>query len=440
MKIKQPGFAAKCETLDDFKRVIAQTPFDFPCASDLSALKKPFRIYDKTVPNAICCHPLEGEDAAANGGPSKLTMHKYNNFAKQGAGMIWFEAVCVSEDGKDGPHQMIITKDNVADFKYMVQQVDATAEKYHHEKPYKILQLTHSGRRAMNPVTAFESKALDAHEKPAEVVTDERVRSLSDELVTASQLAMQAGFDAIDFKLCHDYLIKELLTARTRKGPFGGDEASRFTFTVETIDKIKQACGDGIDIAVRLNAYDAIPYPDGWGMANDSVMRMDLSEPIDLVKILYNMGVRLFSISANEPRFAPTGDGCLAAVKGEEIDPLDGVSTLFKATQVLRNTVRALGDDAKFISAGLAWFGPFAPYVAAGCIEDGVYDIVGFGRGVLSDPNYIANILYNDTVDRDKLCLCCDGCFGLQGQGLPAGCVMRSPFYREIAKTAAALK
>lgn len=434
MNIKQPNFAKNCQTLDDFKDAL---PVDFVCADNFDALKKSFPLHGKAVANRICCHPLEGEDAAQDGGPSALTMRKYTNFAKQGAGMIWFEAVCVSDDGRDGPNQLVIKKDNLTSFKDLVQRVDAAAEKYHHPKPYKILQLTHSGRHAMAPVTAFSSKALDAYNTPAEVVTDARIRELSDQMVEGAKLAEAAGFDAIDFKLCHDYLMKELLTARMRNGIFGGDEASRFTFTVETISKIKKACGEGLDIAVRLNAYDAIPYPDGWGMAADNVMYEDLSEPVDLVKMLYKMGVRLFSISANEPRFAPSGEGCLAAVSGAEINPLAGLAHLFDATKQLK---AAVPGDAKFISAGLAWFGPFAPYVAAGSIEHGIFDIAGFGRGVLSDPNYIVNILMNNTVDRNKLCVCCDGCFGLQKQGLPTGCVVRNPFYREIAKAASKVK
>lgn len=32
------------------------------------------------------------------------------------------------------------------------------------------------------------------------------------------------------------------------------------------IDGIREHLGDSIDICVRMNAYDCVPYPYGWGM------------------------------------------------------------------------------------------------------------------------------------------------------------------------------
>ena len=46
--------------------------------------------------------------------------------------------------------------------------------------------------------------------------------------VEASKLAYKSGFNAVDLKACHGYLVVELLSAKTRMNSiFGGEETSR---------------------------------------------------------------------------------------------------------------------------------------------------------------------------------------------------------------------
>ena len=54
------------------------------------------------------------------------------------------------------------------------------------------------------------------------VITDEELQALEDDFVAAARLAKQAGFDAVDIKHCHRYLLSELLGAHNRPGMYGG--------------------------------------------------------------------------------------------------------------------------------------------------------------------------------------------------------------------------
>ena len=38
------------------------------------------------------------------------------------------------------------------------------------------------------------------------------------------------------------------------------------------VDKIKDKLGDQLDITLRLNAYDSVPYPYGWGVDREDFL------------------------------------------------------------------------------------------------------------------------------------------------------------------------
>ena len=54
------------------------------------------------------------------------------------------------------------------------------------------------------------------------IVTDEYLQSLEERFGVAARLAKEAGFDAVDIKSSHGYLLAELLSCFTRPGRYGG--------------------------------------------------------------------------------------------------------------------------------------------------------------------------------------------------------------------------
>ena len=118
------------------------------------------------------------------------------------------------------------------------------------------------------------------------MVTDEYLDSLIGRYVYSAKLAQEVGFDGVDIKGCHRYLINELLAAHTRKGKYGGNFENRSRFLIETIKAVKKAVGDDFIIASRFNVFDAHPYPYGFGCDHDDMWKFDSSEPVKLVKMM----------------------------------------------------------------------------------------------------------------------------------------------------------
>ena len=432
--------AFQIDTAEAVRKALCEQGMELPVSEDLSLLGRAFAVNGRKFENSTAIQPLEGIDAQVDGSPSELTLARYEKMAQEGAAILWVEATAFCEDGRDSLRQPWIHRGSLPGFRKLVQTIDAAAVGAGYKPPYKIIQLTHSGRCSVDkagkprPLTAFANPYLDAAMGKAEVVSDAYIDQMKEELAQATALACDAGFDAIDLKLCHQYLMKEFLCAYTRPGKYGGCQENRFRFPLEAIDRIRRLVGTRIDITVRLNAYDSVPWPYGWGMKQqEGAMEIDTSEVLELIRKLYRQGIRIFNISTTVPRYAPVGQGYLANFDPEAvIDPMEGVYHLLKATGQMR---QVLPRDLLFVGTGLGWFGPFGANVAAGCIEEGWFDIAGFGRNIMADNRFIPNLLERGFVDRDSLCVGCDSCYKLFFAGLPTGCPMHREAYKPLFRS-----
>src|SRR5262245_36109285 len=63
------------------------------------------------VANRFVIQPMEGWDGDSEGRPSDLTIRRWRNFGRSGAGWIWGgEAVAVRADGRANPRQLLLTE------------------------------------------------------------------------------------------------------------------------------------------------------------------------------------------------------------------------------------------------------------------------------------------------------------------------------------------
>ena len=231
----------------------------------------------RRLENRLVVHPMEGADAAEDGAPGPLTFRRYRRFASGGCGLIWFEAAAVEPSGRSNPHQLMLTERTLGAFKSLVDEARAAADREGGSgHPLFILQLTHSGRFSKpegipRPVIAQHNPWLDPLRgtRPDDpIVSDAELDRMKDVFIEAAGLAAEAGFDGVDIKACHGYLVGELLAARMRRNSrFGGDFENRTRFLLETVSSVRNRF-PGLILACRLGVYDAIPYPYGFGVAD----------------------------------------------------------------------------------------------------------------------------------------------------------------------------
>lgn len=448
-KVLKPYKFGAMKTTEDFKNELYADGLNFPVSDDLEILFDPITIGDKVIPNRICSQPCEGFDGLPDGSPSELDFRRYKRIAGGGVGLLWWESIAISEDGRCNPLQMVIRPSTVTEIKRMVDAANEEAVNNWGRRPYNVLQLTHSGRRSNNkqwqstPLAVCENPYMDDHTSidgskgHITIATDEKIEEIIQGFIDGAILAKQAGFDAVDIKICHEYILRELLSAFTRTGKYGGSFENRTRAVFEIIDGIRKHLGNSMDICVRLNAYDCVPYPYGWGMKKEAgVMEPDLSEPIKLCQMLVERGIRVIDLSTMMPRYKPYGRGLMAEhedTSEAEINPYEGVFDLMKATKEIKEAV----PGAYFVSTGMTWLEQFGANVTAGAIHDGWIDIGGFGRQFMAYPDFPADLKKDGVMHRQKCCMLCDKCYDLIQKGhCQTGCVMRDqaiylPLYRK---------
>lgn len=426
-------------SLDELRAAIEELGLDMAVDEDTSVLTRPVQVAGRTIPNAMAVQPMEGCDGNADGSPNELTFRRYRRFGAGGAGLLWFEATAVAPEGRANPRQLWIrreTKDSFARLLHDSRKAAAEAMGDGH-RPFAVLQLTHSGRyskpgRSFAPIIAQHDPLLDpTRGTPPDgpVITDEELDALQDTYVEAARLAFEAGFDAVDIKACHRYLINELLASHTREGRYGGSYENRTRFLKTVIGRILDELGRDRIVTTRMNIHDAHPYPYGWGMDPDDPTAPNLQEPKRLIRELHEMGVRLIDITMGNPYFNPhvnrPYDTPIIGFERPGENPLAGEERLVRLTR----EVRADLPEMVVIGSGYSWMRNLWPYVASAEIRRGSVQMVGLGRQSFAFPGFAKEIIETGKLDIRHTCITCSSCTQIMRDGGTAGCV---PFDREV--------
>ena len=424
-------------SVQDFNKQNAALAQPLPLEEDLSILAQPMDICGRTAPNRLVCQAMEGCDGEADGSPGELTRRRYLRFARGGAGIIWFEATACREDGRANPRQLWLREENVEAFRSLLDEIRREAVAANGYAPLILMQNTHSGRYSKpqgkpapviarnNPLFEKDSPILED-----QIITDEDLDDVKQALIRGAKLAVQAGFDGVDMKCCHGYLNSELLSAVTRENSrYGGSFENRTRLLREAVAEAVAVCPKDFIISSRLNAYDGFPYPYGWGVKTDGSLDVDLSEPIRLIRILADSGVKLLNITMGNPYVNPHVNRPFAKGGYEAQEhPLEGVARMLEGICQLQHAV----PEVAMISSAMTYLGAAAPQVAAGCIRDGYFAFAGFGRLIFANPDFANQILRDGVLDGKKSCIACSKCTELMRNGATPGCVIRDPLYTAL--------
>jgi 2,4-dienoyl-CoA reductase-like NADH-dependent reductase (Old Yellow Enzyme family) len=401
---------------------------------------------------------MEGWDGDADGRPSERTTRRWSRFGASGAKLIWgCEAVAVRPDGRANPHQLRLGPDTAG----ALAELLAVLRRAHGPADDLVvgLQLTHSGRYCRperkdrpQPRIAYHHPILDARTGvgPKDdrcVWTDAELDELLGAYARAARLAGEAGFQFVDLKHCHGYLLHELLSARTRPGRYGGDFDGRTRFLREAVAAIRREA-PGLRIGVRLSGFDSIPFragadgtgvPEPWdgpyafgfGVRSDLPTEADLEEPRRFVRLLRQLDVAACNLTAGSPYYNPhvqrpaqypPSDGYQPPE-----DPLAGVARQMAAARDLRAAAAGL----PVVGSGYSYLQEHLPAVAAGAVAYGWTDAVGLGRMILAYPEFVRDCLDGRAPDRRRLCRTFSDCTTGPRLGMPSGCYPLHPLYRE---------
>ncbi len=462
-----------------------------PMAADTKVLGRKLRVRNVTLPNRLGIAPMEGADALADGSPSELTMRRYVREAEGGSAVIWFEAISIVPEGRSSPRQLMLTRENLPRYRALCETVKEAGRRAHGFAPFLIMQANHSGRYSNSdgrpaPMIAYRHPEYEKF-RPADdscIVTDDYLRSLEEKFGEAARLASEAGFDAVDIKSCHGYLLAELLSAYSRPGLYGGSFENRTRLLRNGIRAAQVWENDRFMVTARIGIFDGYPWPygfgvpagragsgedgdsSGYGPRDESAAAgaaeeasgtpqgygqqggsaaagvtgeapgtlqvygprgegtvPDPAEPIRLVRELKEeLGVAMVNLTMGNPYVTTHVTRPFDGGKYVPREhPLSGVARMIGGIGQVKRAVPEMVISA----SGPSYLRQYSDLFAAGAIEEGLCDAMLFGRMSFANPAFADQILSSGRIDAGQVCVACGKCGDLIRAGKPTGCVVR---------------
>lgn len=414
-----------------YKRPInrSELPEELPYRDSTEILATPCSTAGHTLPNRIVYQPMEGCDGTGDGTPGELTVRRYRRFAHGGPGLIWFEATAILPEARANPRQMMLTEQNRDAYKQLLSEMREISMRENGYAPLIVCQLTHSGRYSKpngypEPLVAQHRPLFEGNRPLPEdrILTDDDLAALPERYADAARLAAEVGFDGVDIKACHGYLLSELLSAYGRSGPFGGQVyENRMRLLFSAVEAVKAAAPDSLLLASRFNAYDGFPYPHGFA-ASDRAGVPDLREPERLAGDLVRRGVRILDVTMGNPY--QNHEVNRPTAFAEAVPPYESILRMRAGAVAVAKAARAAAADALTVATGFSFLGVTAPHVAAADLAAGAYELAGFGRQSFANPDSAREILQTGCADARRLCLTCGKCTALMRAGKTPGCVI----------------
>lgn len=466
------------KSVNDIRNNVKELGLDIAFEEKLEEVFKPVKIGNRTIGNAMGIHPMEGCDGTLDGKPGELTFRRWRRFGEGGAKLIWGEATAVVPEGLANPRQLLMSEKNLPELERLLKETrSAHRTIYGNDGDLLVgLQLTHSGRYSYRrPLIVYHHPQVDSVtyvdksrgitvSKDNPVLTDDELDRLQDAFLLAARRACKLGFDFIDIKQCHTYLLNELLGARIRGGKYGGSFENRTRFIRDVLARIRDELGNKVMIASRFNAFDGVPfrkdpvsgkgepipfetpYPYSFGVDQQNPLNEDLAEPLKLVRLLGEHGVVMVNVSMGSPYynmhygrpFERTPDDGYYPLE----HPLVGVARHFRITGAIQQAF----PELVVVGTGYSWLRQFLLNAGEANIRRKRVTIVATGRGAIAYPDYAKDARETGALKSSKVCLAISYCTNLMrsknnelGQ-YPTGCVPRDEVYAPIYKEVLAKK
>jgi NADPH2 dehydrogenase len=460
--------------VDHFHQSLDSLRLTIPCDSELisgaeSPLAQPIVRGGIRIGNRFAIQPMEGWDGTPDGNPSEHTFRRWQRFGRSGAKLIWGgEAVAVCHEGRANPNQLVAAPHTQAGLaKLRATLIEEHRRAAGSEDGLLIgLQLTHSGRYSCptrkgrpEPRILYRHPILDRRlnlSAAHPVLTDGEIDGIIEQFHHAALMAAELGFGFVDIKHCHGYLGHEFLSAHTREGKYGGSFENRTRFLREIVQGVR-TFAPGLQIGVRLSAFDTVPYrPDpafsapgklgpgipeensglipyrwGFGVDENDPTKADLTETCRFLALLQNLDIRLVNITAGSPYYNPhiqrpalypPSDGYQPPE-----DPLKGVARQMEVVQQLKQEF----PELIFVGSAYSYLQDYLPNVAHAAVRLGWVDSVGLGRMVLSYPEMLADAVEGRTLQHKLVCRTFSDCTTAPRNGLPSGCYPLDSYYKK---------
>jgi 2,4-dienoyl-CoA reductase-like NADH-dependent reductase (Old Yellow Enzyme family) len=331
------------------------------------------------------------ENMARNGLVTDQLIDFHVAYAAGGVGMTTVAYCAVSPEGRTDGHQIYWRPEALPGFRRLTDAVHAKGAaisvQIGHSGPVGRPKLT--GGPAFSPSRHFSLQAMRSTTPATRRDLDRIVRAHGD----AASMAIEAGFDAVEVHLGHNYLASSFLSAKLnrRNDEYGGSLKNRARLALAIVRAVREAVGDRIAILAKLNMDDGVPG--GFWLGEAIVVARWLEQSGGLDGLEMTAGSSLLN-----PMYLFKGDAPVREFASYMPEPIrTGVKLV--GSRFLREYPYHDGyllEDARQIRAAVS-----LPMVLLGgvsnlaimtrAMEEG-FQFVAMGRALLREPDLISRL------------------------------------------------
>lgn len=368
-------------------------------------IHSPLQVANRRLKNRLVALPVFTGYADPDGRVSPMLMQHYRRLAKAGAAMVIVANVAVHHDGMTSRHNLRIDRDD------HIPGLKRLAAAIHSGGAHAGLQLNHAGRFAKtekphlaSPVNAshltYNIAAMKnfMHAFPLEKrfglthfflkqfnswrqgMTTAEIEACIADFRSAAGRARLAGFDMIELHGANGYLLCEFLSPAANRRPsgYGGSFANRTTFPLAVVRAIRKVLPANFPLGYRLLLEEWVPGGIG------------LDEAIAFARLLENEGIGYLSAAA----------GTFNSIFSPE------ATRRMRQPAYLREAAARLTRSVRIptIIAGRVTH----PALANELLQTGAADLIGLGRALRVDPDWI----HQSTRPQPQIrtCINCNNC------------------------------
>lgn len=217
----------------------------------------PTKLGPVTLPNRTI-KAATSEGRSPKGKVTQALIDFHRGFIEGGVGMTTIAYCAVSPAGFSAPGQILMSRENIPGLKKFTDAM-------HEAGGAASAQLGHAGPVAVKQITGFDPVAPSRFRNPSSFqvcreITRDEMKEVISQHVEAAEVAIDAGFDAIELHFGHDYLISAFFSPwmNKREDDYGGSIENRTRFAKEVLLAVKERVQDRIAISVKMSMDDGI--------------------------------------------------------------------------------------------------------------------------------------------------------------------------------------
>lgn len=355
-------------------------------------------------------------------------------YARGGVGMTTVAYCAVSKEGRTDRHQIHWTDEAMPGLRALTEAVHAEgaaiAAQIGHGGP--VANPKGNGAPALSPSRHFHATTLSWAQEAS--VTD--IRRVTEAHAQAARRAIDAGFDAVEIHLGHNYLASSFLSPRInhRTDAYGGSLPNRARFAREIMRAVHDAVGGRIAVIAKMNMDDGVPGGFWLDEAIPVAQWLEQDGTVDALEM--TAGSSLLN-----PMYLFKGDAPLREFSAIMPQPIKlgvkAVGKRFLRSYPYRDAY--LLQDARQIRAAVK-----LPMILLGGITDRPamdlamregFEYVAMARALLREPDLINRL--RDDANTPSLCIHCNKCMPTNFTGTRCVLVDRDTTRRETWGTPA---